>query len=93
MSIFWQHWTQFGKSGVVRVFALNYATSCGNVCHQTKNGGETGTEVAWGPKRTNRRCYIKNTLTQREKREGGGGTVKCGGSNFTLQHRGNQKRK
>lgn len=63
----------------MRVFALNYATSCGNVWHQMKKDCSCFGADGW------------------KIRDGGSvvlRTVKCGGSNFTLQNSGeNQKGK
>jgi len=65
----------------VRVFALNYATSCGNVWHQVEKDWRTG--AAGGKSEGKSETKMKAVLR----------TVKCGGSNFPLQHRENQKGK
>lgn len=49
---------------MVRVFALNYATSCGNVCHQKKAEGKRGGKGA--KKDEQEMLHKKHTHRERE---------------------------
>lgn len=84
-----------GRRGRVGVFALNYATSCGNVCHQI---GERGSRGRGQRAERERQQGEQKAGAVAENEEWGGwgkhrSIVKCGGNNFTLQHKESHKRK
>lgn len=80
---------------MVGVFALNYATSCGNVCHQIGDRGSRGTvQRAESREQRGRQQGVEEPGAEAERKNWKHRSiVKCDGNNFTLQHKESHKRK